>query len=185
VIAVEEAVGKFRAADRIRKGRDPNFLLIARTDAAGVAGGSLDDAIRRANAYLGAGADVAFIEGPTTVDEIRRIVREVRGPILYNQAGAAPRLTTEQLRDIGVAIVIFPGAMLRSGLYAMHDYAMDLRSRGAGADMDFARRTQGHPLANLHALAGFDRIRALEEEFLPPGETRKYDGSAGFQPPRP
>lgn len=182
MVAVEEAVGKFRAADRIRKGLDPNFLLIARTDAAGVAGGSLDDAIRRANAYLGAGADVAFIEGPTTVDEIRRTVREVRGPILYNQVGASPRLTSDQLREVGVAIVIFPGAMLRSGMYAMYDYAVDLRSRGGGADADFSRRTQGHPLANLHALARFDQIRAWEAEFLPPGETRKYDNSAGYQP---
>src|SRR5512143_2301972 len=84
VVPVEEAVGKIRAADRARREADPDFVLIARTDARGAHGGSLDDAIRRANAYLEAGADVAFVEGPTSLDEVRRICHEVKGPIFYN-----------------------------------------------------------------------------------------------------
>src|SRR6185436_4698380 len=84
VIPIEEAVGKYRAADAVRRELDPDFVLIARTDARGAAGGSLDDAIRRANAYLEAGADLAFVEGPTSVEEVRRICREVKGPVFYN-----------------------------------------------------------------------------------------------------
>jgi 2-methylisocitrate lyase-like PEP mutase family enzyme len=62
VIPIEEAVGKYRAAAQARDAADPNFVLIARTDARGAHGGSLDEAIRRANAYLAAGADMAFVD---------------------------------------------------------------------------------------------------------------------------
>src|SRR6266478_2169628 len=88
VIPIDEAVGKYRAADAVRRELDPDFVLIARTDARGA---SLDEAIRRANAYLAAGADLAFVEGPTSVDEVRRVCREVKGPVFYNQTGVSPR----------------------------------------------------------------------------------------------
>src|SRR5262249_43337482 len=91
VIPLEEAVGKYRAADAVRRELDPDFVLIARTDARGASGGSLDEAIRRANAYLAAGADLAFVEGPTSVEEVRRVCREVKGPVFYNQTGVSPR----------------------------------------------------------------------------------------------
>src|SRR3989449_902335 len=118
VIPIEEAVGKYRAADAVRRELDPDFVLIARTDARGAHRGSLDEAIRRANAYLAAGADMAFVEGPTSVDEVRRVCREVKGPIFYNQTGVSPRLTPEQMKDLGIAVTILPGAMLRVALQA-------------------------------------------------------------------
>jgi 2-methylisocitrate lyase-like PEP mutase family enzyme len=68
-------------------------VLIARTDARGAHGGSLEEAIRRANAYREAGADMAFVEGPTRVDEVRRICKEVHGPVFYNQTGISPRFS--------------------------------------------------------------------------------------------
>ena len=165
MLAVEEAVAKFRAAARMRDQLDRQFVLIARTDALGVPGGTLDDAIARCKAYLGAGADVAFVEGPRTIDEIRRIVQEVGGPVLYNQAGSSPRLTTDQLRELGVAIVLFPGAMIRAGLYAMHDYASALRAQGGAADAQFAQVTQNHPMTNLHQFAGLNQVQQFEQEF--------------------
>jgi 2-methylisocitrate lyase-like PEP mutase family enzyme len=75
VIPMEEAVGKIRAAVDARNALDPDFVIIARTDARGASGGSLDEALRRANAFLAAGADLAFIEGPTSAEEVRRIVK--------------------------------------------------------------------------------------------------------------
>ena len=167
MLAVEEAVAKFRAAARMRDQLDRQFVLIARTDALGVPNGTLVDAINRCKAYLGAGADVAFVEGPRTVDEIRRIVEEVGvlGPVLYNQAGVSPRLTTDQLRELGVAIVLFPGAMIRAGLYAMHDYASALRAQGGAADVQFAQTMQNHPMSNLHQFAGLNQVQQFEQEF--------------------
>ena len=184
VIPLEEAVGKYRAADAVRRDLDPDFVLIARTDARGAHGGSLDVAIERANAYLAAGADLAFVEGPTGLEEIRRVCREVRGPIFYNQTGVSPRLTREQMKELGIAVTILPGALLRVALQALHDFAADLRRDGPVAEARFAERFRGHPLGDLHTFAGFDRIRGWEEAYLPPEELDKYEGSVGHQPAR-
>jgi len=184
VVPIEEAVGKIRAADKARREIDPDFVLIARTDARGAHGGSLDDAIRRANAYLEAGADVAFVEGPTSVDEVRRVRREVRGPILYNQTGVSPRFSADELQDLGIAIAILPGVALRATIQAVHDLGVALRDKGPLAEEDFAARFKDHPLANVHAFAGFDRIQAWEREFLPAEDLDKYQDSVGYQPGR-
>ena len=182
VIPLDEAVGKYRAADAVRRDLDPDFVLIARTDARGAHGGSLVAAIERANAYLEAGADLAFVEGPTSVEEVRRVCREVRGPVFYNQTGVSPRLTPAEMRELGIAVTILPGAMLRVALAALHDFAAALRQDGPAAEARFAERFRDHPLGDLHTFAGFDRIRAWEEAFLPAEELAKYEGSIGHQP---
>jgi len=184
VIPLEEAVGKYRAADAVRRDLDPDFVLIARTDARGAHGGSLDEAIRRANAYLEAGADLAFVEGPTSVAEVQRVCREVRGPVFYNQTGVSPRLTLEQMQELGIAVTILPGATLRVALQAIWDFAAALRQEGPAAETRFAERFRDHPVGDLHTFAGFDQIRAWEAEYLPAEELDKYQGSVGHQPAR-
>jgi len=184
VIPIEEAVGKYRAAAAVRRDLDPDFVLIARTDARGAHGGSLDEAIRRANAYLEAGADLAFVEGPTSVDEIQRVCREVRGPIFYNQTGVSPRLTPDQMKELGIAVTILPGATLRVALQAIWDFAAALRAEGPAAEARFAERFKDHPVGDLHTFAGFDQIRAWEAEYLPAEEQEKYQASVGHQPTR-
>jgi 2-methylisocitrate lyase-like PEP mutase family enzyme len=182
VIPLEEAVGKYRAAAAVRRDLDPDFVVIARTDARGAHGGSLDEAIRRANAYLEAGADLAFVEGPTSLEEIARVCREVRGPIFYNQTGVSPRLTPAQMKELGIAITILPGAMLRVALQALWDFAAALRDEGPAAEARFAERFRNHPVGDLHTFAGFDQIRAWEAAYLPAEELEKYEGSVGHQP---
>jgi 2-methylisocitrate lyase-like PEP mutase family enzyme len=184
VIPIEEAVGKYRAAAAVRRDLDPDFVVIARTDARGAQGGSLDEAIRRANAYLEAGADLAFVEGPTSLDEVQRVCREVRGPIFYNQTGVSPRLTTAQTKELGIAVTILPGAMMRVALQAMWDFAAGLRAEGPAAEARFMETFKHHPVGDLHTFAGFDQIRAWEADFLPAEELEKYEGSVGHQPTR-
>jgi 2-methylisocitrate lyase-like PEP mutase family enzyme len=184
VIPLEEAAGKYRAADMVRRDVDPDFVLIARTDARGAHGGSLDEAIRRANAYLAAGADLAFVEGPTSVEEVRRICREVKGPIFYNMTGVSPRFTLAQMQELGIAVAITPGATFRVTMQAVYDFAVALREQGPLAEAEFAERFKRHPLGDLHTFAGFDRIREWEEAFLPPEELEKYADSVGHQPAR-
>jgi 2-methylisocitrate lyase-like PEP mutase family enzyme len=184
VIPLEEAVGKYRAAAAVRSDLDPDFVIIARTDARGAHGGSLDEAIRRANAYLEAGADLAFVEGPTSLDEIARVCREVRGPVFYNQTGVSPRLTPAQMKDLGIAVTILPGAMLRVALQAIWDFAAALRAEGPAAEARFAESFRDHPIGDLHTFAGFDQIRAWEAAYLPAEELDKYEGSVGHQPSR-
>ncbi len=182
VISVEEAVGKIRAAAATRDGLDPDFVLIARTDARGASGGSLDDAILRANAFLAAGADLAFVEGPTSVDEVRRVCAEVKGPVFYNMTGLSPRFTLEEMKALGIAVAIAPGALLRVSLAAMYDLALEMRRDGPSAEARFIERFKGHPLGDLHTFAGFDQIRAWEKEYLGEEAMRKYADSVGHLP---
>jgi len=182
VIPLEEAVGKIRAAADARDGADPDFVLVARTDARGASGGSLDEAIRRANAFLAAGADLAFIEGPTSADEVRRICREVQGPVFYNMTGVSPRFTLDELRALGIAVCISPNAMLRSALAAMHDLAAEMKAEGPVAETRFMESFRKHPLGDLHTFAGFDQVRAWEKEYLGEEAMKKYAGSIGHVP---
>jgi len=182
VIPLEEAVGKIRAAADARDGADPDFVLVARTDARGASGGSLDEAIRRANAFLAAGADLAFIEGPTSADEVRRICREVQGPVFYNMTGVSPRFTLDELRALGIAVCISPNAMLRSALAAMHDLAAGMKAEGPVAETRFMESFRKHPLGDLHTFAGFDQVRAWEKEYLGEEAMKKYADSIGHLP---
>ena len=182
VIPMEEAVGKIRAAADTRNQLDPDFVLVARTDARGAHGGSLDEAIRRVNAYLEAGADLAFVEGPTTAEEVRRILKEVKGPVFYNMTGVSPRFTLEEMRAMGIAVCISPNAMLRSALAAMHDLAAQMHAEGPVAETRFMEGFRQHPLGDLHTFAGFDQIRAWEREYLGEEAMRKYADSVGHVP---
>ena len=182
VIPIEEACGKYRAADHARKEVDPDFVVIARTDARGAHGGSLDEAIRRANAFLNAGADMAFVEGPTDVDEVKRICAEVNGPILYNQTGLSPRFSQEDLQELGIAIAIAPGAMLRATMQVVYDLAVAIRDEGPLAEDRFNKEYLEHPMGDFHTFAGFDQIMALEREFMGEEELAKYSDSVGHQP---
>ena len=182
VIPIEEAVGKYRAADFARKEIDPDFVLIARTDARGAHGGTLDDAITRANAYLEAGADMAFVEGPTDVEEVKRICSEVNGPILYNQTGISPRFSQEEMNELGIAITIAPGATLRMTMMAVYDLAVAMRDEGPLAEKRFSEMFADHPLGDFHTFAGFNEVMEWEREFLGEEELEKYSDSVGHRP---
>ena len=182
VIPVEEGVGKIRAAVDARNALDPDFVIVARTDARGASGGSLDEAIRRANAYLEAGADLAFIEGPTSVDEVRRICKDVKGPVFYNMTGVSPRFTLEEMRALGIAVCIAPNALLRTALAAMHDLAAQMHAEGPVAETRFMEAFKQHPLGDLHTFAGFDQVRAWEREYLGEEAMKKYADSVGHVP---
>jgi 2,3-dimethylmalate lyase len=112
VVPAEEMVGKLRAAVAAR--RDPDVVLIARTDAIAVEG--LDAALARARAYRDAGADVLFVEAPTEVGDVERVADELAGemPLLFNWAegGRTPPLSLERIAELGFAIVIYPTGTL-------------------------------------------------------------------------
>lgn len=110
VIEFAEAVGKIEAAAAAR--RDPDFVIIARTDAAEAHG--LDEAIRRGKAFHKAGADVIFVEmkaGPSVLDDFKRVTSEVGAPCLVNMGagGRLDELDAEGLGRLGLRIAIYPG----------------------------------------------------------------------------
>jgi 2-methylisocitrate lyase-like PEP mutase family enzyme len=123
VIPSEEFVEKIKAAVEAR--RDPGLVLIARTDARGPLG--FTEAIRRANLYLAAGADLIFVEAPQTVDEIAAIPSEVGGPVMFNivEQGSSPDVELEQLEGWGYSLAIRPlgliAPVVRAAIRALGD----------------------------------------------------------------
>jgi 2-methylisocitrate lyase-like PEP mutase family enzyme len=183
IIPLEEAVGKCRAAVKMRNELDRDFVLIARTDARGVAGGSVDEVIRRSNAYLDAGIDVIFPEGLISAAEIERVCRAVKAPILYNRTGVSPLLSLDELKSLGVAIVANANGALRAASRAMWDYLHEFKREDAALERRLKEELKDHPVGDFHAFVGFPAIRKLEEEFLPREEVlRKYQDSLGFRP---
>ncbi len=182
VISRAEAAGKIRAAARVRDEMDEDFVLIARCDARGVAGGSLADSIDRLKAYRDAGADVAFAEGIVSEEEIAAVCREVGGPVLYNRTGVSPNLPASRLKELGVRLVINPGGGMRAAARAMWDYYSAFAQEDAELEDRLAPTYEGHPVADFHRFVGFPAIRELEAEFLPEETADKYEGALGFQP---
>lgn len=182
IIPLEEAVGKYRAAADVRDEMDPDFIIIARTDARGALGGSLHEAITRVNSYIEAGADVAFVEGIPSKDELRRVVEDVKGPVLYNMIGISPIIPFPELKEIGVSIIGF-GMAHWAATRSIWDYAHDLKKRGVEAQIQFLDGMKGHPLEDDHAFAGFPEMKAMEERYLPKEEVeKKYQDTLGYKP---
>ncbi len=120
IIPIDEMVQKVRAAVDARQ--DPDFVIIARTDANAVYG--LEDALRRGRAYREAGADVIFIEAPRSIEELRTIAQAFPDvPLLYNwaESGKTPLLSLEDIAALGFKLVIFPVSLLFAATHALLD----------------------------------------------------------------
>jgi 2-methylisocitrate lyase-like PEP mutase family enzyme len=128
VIPTEEMILKLRAALDAR--RDPDFILVARTDSRAMEG--IEAAIERANRYAEAGADVCFIEAPHNRDELERIPREVPHPLLVNMltGGVTPILPVADLERLGYKIVVCPIETLLVAGAAIRHLIQALLNRG-------------------------------------------------------
>ncbi len=133
IIAREDMVKKVRAAADAK--RDPNFLLMARTDAKASEG--LDAALDRAKAYVDAGADAIFPEALNTEKEFEAARKAISVPLLANltEFGKTPLLTKKQLEDLGYNIAIYPVTSLRLAMKAVEDGFAALKSDGTQANV--------------------------------------------------
>ncbi|MGQ9675534.1 MAG: isocitrate lyase/PEP mutase family protein [Chloroflexota bacterium] len=164
LIGVDEMVGKLRAAQDAR--RDPDFVIIARTDACGVLG--LDEALRRGEHYVRAGADVLFIESPRSVEDLAKIGRTFRGsvPLLANmvEGGQTPLLSASELQELGFRIVIFPNSLTRRIVHAARELLRILRTTGTTADL----LAEMVDFKELNMALGLGIYEDLESKYLPP-----------------
>ena len=128
LVAKEDFCARIAAAVAAR--RDPDFLIIARTDARGVT--SYDDAVARAQAYLDAGADVIFPEALTTHEELARFAKDIHAPLLANMTefGRTPYLTVAEWAELGYRLVIFPVTLQRVAMQAVTEALGELKARG-------------------------------------------------------
>jgi 2-methylisocitrate lyase-like PEP mutase family enzyme len=148
VVTAEEMAGKLRAAAAAR--RDPDVVLIARTDAIAVEG--VEEAIRRARLYRDAGADAVFVEAPTEERDIERVAAELAGemPLVFNWAegGRTPPLPLERIAELGFAIVIFPTGALLAATAGVRALLSEVAANGT-------------PAAALPGLPSFDEFTTL------------------------
>jgi len=161
VIAIEEMVGKIKAAVAARK--DPDFVILARTDARTTQG--IEEAIRRAKAYEEAGADVLFIESPESIEEMKMITSSFKVPVLANmvEGGRTPLLSTSELERIGYNLVIFPTASTYVTAQAMFNLMNELKEKGTTQEII----DKMIPFGQFNELIGLSHIRQLENEYLP------------------
>src|SRR5579863_5963515 len=165
IVPREDWLAKIRAAAQSR--RSPDFLVIARTDSRAVAG--FDEAVARANAALAAGADMAFVEAPQTLDEVAAVPRLVAGPCLLNvvRGGKTPDLDLREAERMGYRLAIVPGLLAKSVVGICEAVLAELKT------------THRHPpllremtVAEMFGRFGAEEWDALRDRFRDPAPAR-------------
>ena len=128
IVPIDDYLAKIRAAASAK--RDPDFLLIARTDSR--AGMGFEEAVRRMNAALAAGADMAFLEAPQTLEEVAAVPRLVKGPCLLNVVwgGKTPAVDFAEAERMGFKLAIVPGLLFKTVIGACDAALRELREKG-------------------------------------------------------
>ena len=159
VIPVQDMVRKIQVAVEARS--SPDFLIIARTDSRTTLG--LDEALRRAEAYAKAGADILFVESPESEEEMRRIGQSFDLPLVANmvEKGRTPVLTRDELAAIGYKIAIFPVTALLASVQAMTQVYQQFKDTGSSANS----QTALYDFADLTKLMGFEDVWAFEKRY--------------------
>jgi len=151
VIPTEDMVRKIRVAVEARESKD--FLIIARTDSRTTLG--LDEALRRAEAYAQAGADVLFVESPESEEEMRKIGASFDLPLLANmvEKGRTPVLSKADLEDLGYKLAIFPVTALLAGVQAMTQVYQQFKDTGSSVGQN----------ANLYDFTALTKLMGFED----------------------
>lgn len=150
IVPQSEFCEKLAAAAAAR--RDPDFMIIARTDARGVSG--YDDAVARAHAYLAAGADAIFPEALQSREEFARFAKDVPAPLLANMTefGKTPYLTADEFGALGYRMVIFPVTLQRIAMKAVTDALRTLKLERTQKNLLDRMQTR----QELYDLLGYD-----------------------------
>ncbi len=154
IVDVDEMVGKIKAAVAARS--DPDFMIIARTDARAVE--DFDRAVDRAGRYLEAGADAIFPEALPSAEEFKTFAGEIKAPLLANMTefGKSPLLSFKELSDLGYRMVIYPMSAFRVSMKASEEFLRDLKKQGtqSGWIDKMQTRQELYDLLNYDPAAG-------------------------------
>lgn len=157
VVPIEDMVDKVKVAVASRDSSD--FLIIARTDARTTLG--LDEALRRAEAYAKAGADILFVESPESVEEMRTIGRTFDRPLMANmvEGGRTPVLDRKTLEEIGYSIAIYPAFGFLAAGDALRSAYRHLKDNGSsvGANVPLYKFSEFSELMGFGAVSEFDK----------------------------
>ena len=159
VIPMNDMVQKIKVAVDARQSND--FLIIARTDARTSLG--LDEAVRRADAYANAGADILFVESPESIDEMTQITKHLKHPLVANmvEKGRTPVLSQQELLDIGYKIAIFPVTALLASVQAMSEVYTTFKAQGSSKNA----KTPLYDFTALTHLMGFEYVWSFDQKY--------------------
>jgi methylisocitrate lyase len=159
IIPALEMVAKIKAAVDARV--DEDLVIMARTDAIAVSG--IDEAIERGNRYAEAGADLIFVEAPTSKEEMMRINREINAPMnaIQIEGGKTPLLTVKELEELGFNVVVYPNVTVYATAWALRQLWEGLKKNGS------TKHWQDNiiPFDEFNTLVGLDKIRELESYY--------------------
>ena len=181
LVSMEEMVGKLQAARDAKLEMDPDFVIIARVEALTAAGGGFDEAIRRAKAYREeGGADVLYIEGVRSVEEIQQVRDAVEGPLFCSIHALIPHPSVGEMKEMGQCIVQLASLICLPAIIAGWDTVEAFQRRGMEVWNEHVEQTMEHPLARLRHfdLVGFPEIREMEEKYLTEAQLKKYAESS-------
>ena len=166
IVPREDWLAKIRAAAAAR--RTPDFTIIARTDARAVIG--FDEAIARANAALAAGADMAFVEAPQTLDEVAAVPRLVKGPCLLNvvRGGKTPEVKFADAENMGYKLAIVPGLLIKNVVGICEQSLAALKAEGRHPEL-----VKEMTVREVFQISGADEWDALRTRFRNPSEKRE------------
>ena len=159
IIPTEEMVAKVKAAVDARV--DPDLVIMARTDAVAVSG--LDEAIERGNRYAEAGADLIFVEAPTSREDMSRSNREIKAPTnaIQIEGGKTPLLTVKELEELGFNVVVYPNITVYATAWALKGLWEGLKRNGSTRHW----LDKIIPFNEFNALIGLDKIREKESYY--------------------
>jgi isocitrate lyase len=191
IVTRAEAVGKFRAAVAERDRLDSEFVLIARTDALGAVGGSLEEAIARGRAYADAGVDLVWCEfssatrGPT--EAFAEAMRKTHPalPLAFNYSSSfrwhqdPDPLTFRELGALGYRFIFITLFGAHAATYAVWNAMEDLVGREEQAQWALEKMKVGHPTESHHVMARVAHFQALERQYIP-GSGERLGASDGF-----
>jgi isocitrate lyase len=191
VVSREEALGKYRAALAERDRLDRDFVIIARTDAYGAVGGSMQEAIWRGRAYADLGVDMVWCElsgsdrGPAI--EFARAMKQThpRLPLAFNYSSSfrwrrdPEPLSFQELGELGYRFIFITLFGAHAAMHAVWNAMHELAKNEEQAQWNLERLKAGHPTESHHIMARVPLFQELERRYIP-GADERLDASAGF-----
>ena len=184
LISREEAIGKYKAAVAAKNEIDPEFVICARCDSIGSEGGNFEEAIQRCIGYVKeAGVDAIWVNTLQSREEIREACRRIPAPVIAPYYGPRPSPTFEEFQDLGAAAVLYPSLTTANGLQATWEVLHEFKERGPVVLDEWNKKAQssrwGMVPRTQDPILPAEKIRKLEDEFIPKELQRDYDKTFG------
>ena len=181
-IPLDEAIGKYKAAVAARNEIDPSFVICARCDFIGAEGGSFEGAVERCIAYAAeGGVDMIWLNDPRSLEEVEQAARRIPVPLLIIWGGPQPAPPFEEYEERGVSVALYPTTFATVGMQAAWDVMSDFKARGTVALNEWGERVREgkYGSAKQMELVGNNRVRELEELYIPADQQRDYSSTFG------